>query len=131
MTNNSSDPIEKYLTAIETGTVDDCTAIASDMTFDATVPEWRFQVRGATAVREELGRWYAAPGAFEDLTRTAIPGGELVQFLLRWVEDGVDFAAHQAHVLEVAGDEIVRDTVWCGGRWSATLQAEMAHAQQQ
>lgn len=130
-TTSSSDPVSQYLTAIETATIAACPAIAADMTFDATVPEWRFQVEGATKVREELGRWYGTPGTFEDMTRTAIPGGELVQFLLRWVEDGVDFAVHQAHVLEVAGDRIVRDTTWCGGRWSATLQAEMANAEQQ
>ncbi|MGH9126393.1 MAG: hypothetical protein ACRDZ8_16950 [Acidimicrobiales bacterium] len=125
-----TDPISQFLTAIETATIADCPAIAPDMTFDATVPEWRFQVEGAPKIREELSRWYATPGAFEEVSRTAIPGGEVVQFLLRWVEDGVDFAVHQAHVLEVAGDRIVRDTTWCGGRWSATLQAEMAHAAQ-
>jgi hypothetical protein len=130
-TSNRTDPISQYLAAIETAAIDDCPAIAADMTFDATVPEWRFQVRSAPAVRAELRRWYATPGAFEELTRAAIPGGELVQFLLRWEEDGIDFAVHQAHVLEVTGGQIVRDTVWCGGRWSATLQAEMAHAQLQ
>ena len=124
-----TDPISQYLAAIEGATIADCPAIAAGMTFDATVPEWRFQVQGATKVKEELSRWYATPGAFDDLSRTAIPGGELVQFRLRWVEDGVDFAVHQAHVLAVAGGQVVSDTTWCGGRWSATLQAEMAQAQ--
>ena len=123
-----TDPISQYLSAIETATIADCPVIATGMAFDATVPEWRFQVYGAEKVREELGKWYATPGAFEEVVRTAIPGGELVQFLLRWVDDGVDFAVHQAHVVELAGGQIVRDTAWCGGRWPASLQAEMAGA---
>jgi len=30
--------------------------------------------------------------------------------------------------LEVRDGRITRDQVWCGGRWSATLLAEMAEA---
>jgi len=40
----------------------------------------------------------------------------------------VPHAAHQAHVLGIEGDRVVRHEVWCGGRWSAELQAEMADA---
>jgi hypothetical protein len=58
-----------------------------------------------------------------------VPSGELVEFTFRWLEDGVAHAVHQAHVVKVAGGRIVSDTVWCGGRWSATLLAEMADAQ--
>jgi len=128
MTN--TDPITEYLSAIESATIVECQAVASDMILDATVPEWRFSVRGGDAVRQELARWYGTPGSFEDLTRTAIPGGEFVQFMLRWEEGGVPFTVHQAHVVEVADGRIVRDTAWCGGRWSATLLAEMADAHQ-
>ena len=80
------------------------------------------------AVRAELARWYADPGTFEDLTRTPVAGGELVTFTLRWEENGVPHAAHQARVLSVAAHRIVRDQVWCGGRWPAALLAEMADA---
>ncbi len=125
-----TDPVTEYLSAIENATITECQAIAPDMTFDATVPEWRFSVRGGDAVRQELAKWYGTPGSFEDLTRTAIPAGEFIQFMLRWEEGGVPFAVHQAHVVEVDSGRIVRDTAWCGGRWSATLLAEMADAQQ-
>jgi SnoaL-like domain len=125
-----TDPITEYLSAIEKATITESGAMAPDMIFDATVPEWRFSVRGRDAVRQELAKWYATPGSFEDLTRTPIPAGEFVQFVLRWEEGGIPFAVHQAHVVEVADGRIVRDTAWCGGRWSATLLAEMADAQQ-
>ncbi|HEY2428307.1 MAG TPA: hypothetical protein VGI06_05220 [Acidimicrobiales bacterium] len=123
-------PIDRYLAAIEEATMDRCDALAPDVTLDATVPNWRFNVVGDEAVRSELARWYADPGSFEELVRTPLPHGELVEFTLRWVEGGVPHAVHQAHKIEVAGDRIARDQVWCGGRWSATLLAEMADAQQ-
>jgi hypothetical protein len=129
-TNANTDPVSQYLAAIEHATIPTCDALAPDVTLDATVPNWRFSVHGAGPVREELARWFADAGSFEDMVRTPLPSGELVEFTLRWVEGGVPHAAHQAHVVEVAGGRIARDTVWCGGRWSATLLAEMADAQQ-
>jgi ketosteroid isomerase-like protein len=125
-----TDPISRYLAAIENATIPACDALAPDVTLDATVPNWRFNVRGDAAVRDELARWYATAGSFEELVRTPLPAGELVEFTLRWDDDGVPHAVHQAHVVEVAAGRIARDTVWCGGRWSATLLAEMADAQQ-
>jgi hypothetical protein len=50
----------------------------------------------------------------------------LVRFVLTWEEQGEPFMCHQAHVIEVEDDRIVRDTVYCGGRWNSTLMAEMA-----
>ena len=79
-------------------------------------------------MRAELARWYADAGSFEELRRTPVPNGELVEFTLRWQEGGAPFAAHQAHIIEVAGGMVTSDRVWCGGRWPATLLAEMAEA---
>ena len=120
--------IGRFLTSIQTGVMSETDALRDDVVLDATVPNWRFTVCGAAAVRAELARWYADPGTFEELTRTPVPGGELVTFTLRWEENGVPHAAHQAHVLLVADHGIVRDQVWCGGRWPAALLAEMADA---
>ena len=122
-------PIERYLAAIEGAAMDDCDALGTEITLDATVPNWRYQVQGSSAVKAELSRWYADTGAFEELKRTPLPRGELVEFTLRWEEEGVPHAAHQAHVLEVTDGRITKDQVWCGGRWPATLLAEMAGEQ--
>jgi hypothetical protein len=119
-------PVEQYLAAIEGAAMNDCDALGSEITLDATVPNWRYQVQGSSAVKAELSRWYADTGAFEELKRTPLSTGELVEFTLRWEEGGVPHAAHQAHVLEVVDGRITRDQVWCGGRWPATLLAEMA-----
>ena len=120
--------IGRYLASIESGAMAETDALGDGVVLDATVPNWRFTVRGADAVRAELARWYADPGTFEDLTRTPVPGGELVTFTLRWEENGIPHAVHQAHVLSVGRKGIVRDQVWCGGRWPAALLAEMADA---
>ena len=93
--------IGRYLASIEGGAMAETDALGDGVVLDATVPNWRFTVRGADAVRAELARWYADPGTFEDLTRTPVPGGELVTFTLRWEENGIPHAVHQAHVLSV------------------------------
>jgi hypothetical protein len=120
--------VGRYLAAIEQARMGDCDVLNPDVLLDATVPNWRYSVRGNEAVRTELSRWYGNAGTFEELTRTELPSGELVEFSLRWEEDGIPHAVHQAHILEVADGLIIRDQVWCGGRWSATLLAEMAES---
>ncbi len=72
--------------------------------------------------------WYADPGQFLDLERTAIPGGELVEFTLTWMEEGVPHRVHQAHILQVAEGRVSRDTAFCGGRWPADLVQQMEEA---
>lgn len=130
MEESSGGPVDRYLASIEAATIDRCDALSPDIVLDATVPSWRFTVRGAAGVRDELGRWFAHPGRFEELLRSPLPNGELVEFTLAWEENGVPHAVHQAHVLEVAQHHIVADRTWCGGRWPASLLAEMAQAAQ-
>ncbi len=126
--NHGAGPVARYLAAIEGAAMADCDALSPDMTLDATVPNWRFTVRGDAAVRSELGRWYADAGAFEGLRRMPLPTGELVEFTLRFEEGGVPHAVHQAHIVEVADGLVTHDQVWCGGRWPAARLAEMAEA---
>jgi hypothetical protein len=51
-----------------------------------------------------------------------------VEYTLSWSENGVPHAGHHLHVLTVRDDQIVADTVFCGGRWPAALLAEMEAA---
>jgi hypothetical protein len=122
-------PIDALLAGIEAGAVPDG-VFSDEAILDATVPNWRYTTRGAAAVQEELSRWYADPGAFNELHRTPLPEGELVQFTLTWNENGVTHMCHQAHILFLNGRQITSDTAWCGGRWPAPLIAEMAAASQ-
>src|SRR5258708_5376510 len=79
----STGPIDSYLEAIESATMSTCDALAPDVTLDATVPNWRFTVAGDDAVRAALGGWYADAGSFEELKRTPLPTGELIELTLR------------------------------------------------
>jgi hypothetical protein len=123
-------PIDGFLAAVAAGAIESCDVWTSDVVLDATVPDWRFRRDGVVALKAEYAHWFGDPGRFEELRRIPFPGGEVVAYLLTWVENGVPHAAHHVHVLDVRDGRIVRDTVVCGGRWPASLLAEMQAAQQ-
>jgi hypothetical protein len=121
--------IERFLTAIQTATIPACDAWSADATLDATVPNWRLHASGPDAIRAEYARWFAEPGQFGELRRCPLAGdGEVVEYTLSWTENGVPHAAHHMHLLTVRDDQIVADTAFCGGRWPASLLAEMEAA---
>ena len=124
--------VDTFLDAIEHAAIAECDVWSTDATLDATVPNWRMQMTGADAIRAEYGRWFADKGRFEELRRYPAADGrtEIVEYTLSWSENGVPYAGHHLHVLTVRDDQIVADTVFCGGRWPASLLAEMeaAHA---
>ena len=137
----SSPVIDKFLDAIVSAAIPGSDLWSADATLDATVPNWRMHVTGPDAIRSEYARWFADAGEFRDLRRFAIRGGaapddrapddggrELVEYTLIWQENGVPHAAHHMHLLTVRDELIVADTVFCGGRWPASLLAEMEAA---
>src|SRR5271165_7072602 len=125
-----SSAVDQFLNAIQTATIPACDAWSADATLDATVPNWRLHAVGADAIRAEYARWFADPGHFDELRRYTVEGGEVevVEYTLSWSENGVPHAAHHMHLLSVRDDRIVADTVLCGGRWPASLLAEMEAA---
>ena len=123
-----TEPVVAFLTGIEGAALPE-DLFCEDALLDATVPNWRFRVQGAAAVREELGRWYADPGRLDEVRRNAIDDGELVEFTLTWEEEGVPHMCHQAHVVRLREGRISSDTVFCGGRWPEPLLAQMQDAQ--
>jgi hypothetical protein len=128
ITASSTTVVDRLLDAIRSGDL-----VAADHLFapacilDAVVPGWRFAVNGDEAIRAEYARWFADPGEFEELRRLPTEHGEVLEYTLSWVENGVPHAVRHIHVLEVdaEADRIVSDHVWCGGRWPASLLAEM------
>ena len=99
-----------------------------DATLDATVPGWRFQLAGAEAIVAEYSRWFTHPSRLEALERHPIEGGEVIRYLQTFEVDGQPHAAHHAHLLQVAGDRIAADVVFCGGRWGPELLAQIGPA---
>lgn len=120
-----ADVVDRWLEGVQNADVGSRDVFADDAVLDATVPGWRFSLRGAERIEAQFDHWYADVGRFEELERVSLPGGELVRFFLTWKEAGVPHAAHQAHLLMIRDDRIVADTMFCGGRWPASLLAEM------
>ena len=85
---------------------------------------------GADAIRASTARWFADPASSRSSAGTPplTASTEIVEYTLSWSENGVPHAAHHLHVLTVRDDRIVADTVFCGGRWPASLLAEMEAA---
>lgn len=129
-TSANTTAIDRLLAGIEAATIPE-DVFSDQAVLDATVPNWRFSVRGGEAVRAELTHWFADPGNFLTLQRTPLPDGELVEFTLVWDEEGVEHTCHQAHILRCVNDRVATDTAFCGGRWPAQLVAEMRRAQSQ
>jgi len=127
-TTGTREAVNRFAAAIEAGTGVEPGLFAADAVVDATVPNWRWTIRGADAIAETFAGWFADPGRFESVRRSPLPDGELLEFTLTWEENGVPHACHQAHRLTVRDGAIVEDTVFCGGRWNAALLAEMAEA---
>jgi hypothetical protein len=121
--------VDRFLEAATTGRGVPADLFTPDAILDATVPGWRFEARGAGAVANCYSGWFKDEAAFEELERLPVDGGEVVTYLLAWVERGVPHAAHHCHVLRLAGDgRIAADRFFCGGRWDAGLLAQMAAA---
>ena len=131
METDGANPIDAFLDAVTAGSIATCEVWTEDVVLDATVPDWRFRKNGVPALKDEYAHWFADPGSFEELRRIPLPDGEVVDYLLTWMEGGVPHAAHHVHVLEVRDGRISRDTVMCGGRWPAALLAEMQASQQE
>ena len=121
--------VDRFLGAVCAGGGVPADLFAADAELDATVPGWRFGVRGADDVARQYSSFFADQGAFEELERLPVDGGDVVCYLLTWVERGVPHAAHHCHMLRFAADgRIAGDRFFCGGRWDAGLLAEMASA---
>jgi len=131
MTTTTTTAVDGLLAAITAGDGDAAASLyAVDAVLDATVPGWRFSVRGNTRIAERFAQWFADEGRFDELERRPIPDGEVVTYLLTWVENGVPHAAHHCHVLTLDADGLItRDELFCGGRWDAALLARMQEAE--
>jgi hypothetical protein len=121
--------IDRFCAAIASARVDEADVFCEDVLLDATVPNWHFVRQGCETVRAVLSGWFTDSGRFSTLRRTPLADGELVEFELVWDEGGGPHAYRQVHILSLRDGRIARDTMWCGGRWTASMLAEMEEAQ--
>jgi hypothetical protein len=128
MTSPTPTTTERFLEAIAAGAGIPDDLFVADAVLDATVPGWRFEVRGAHAVAAKYSQWFENPAEFEELDRHRFDGGEVVTYLQAFVWNGVPHAVRHCHVLTIRDGRIAHDQFFCGGRWPAGLLAEMATA---
>jgi hypothetical protein len=121
--------VDLLLDGIRAGSVSP-DAYDDEAVWDGVVPGWRFALSGAAAIAAEYARWFAHPAELHEVRRSATGDGEVVEYTMAWTEDGVPHAARHVHVLDVdpGTGRIVTEHVWCGGRWSAGILAEMEAA---
>jgi hypothetical protein len=120
--------IDLLLDGIATGAVP-ADLLTDDAVLDAVVPNWRFTVTGSTAVAGVYGSWFHRPVRVAELRRHPIACGEVAEYTLGWVVDGMAHASRHVHVLHLATDgRIASDHFWCGGIWPAPLLARMQAA---
>jgi hypothetical protein len=117
--------VDAYLDQLAEGVLRTTGLLADDAVFSATVPQWRYQVRGADAVRGELGSWFGVPTRIVEERRIPTEEGEVVVLGLRWEEGGQTWGAHQTHVLTVRDGRIAHLHAACGGRWSPEVLAQL------
>lgn len=123
------DVVGELLGAIEVGHGGDADVFTADAEWDATVPDWRYRVRGGRAVRAKFAEWFGEPSHVDRARRFRAGAVEIVELDLRTIENGVPVWAHQVHLFELRDGLIARDVVFCGGSWTAERMAEMAAAQ--
>lgn len=127
-TTSTATAVDGLLAGIVAGSVP-ADLYTDDAVLDAVVPNWRFAVTGRDAIAALYGGWFHLSVRFAELRRLAVEGGEVVEYTLHWVEDGVAHASRHVHVLDLAPDgRIASDHVWCGGIWPAALLARMEWA---
>jgi hypothetical protein len=124
-----STTIDDFLAAVRSGDGIPLELYAPDAELDATVPNWRFSRHGAAEIAGVYAGWFADPAEMEELERMPNGTGEVVRYLLTWRQDGVPHAAHHVHLLTLdSSGRIDKDVVFCGGRWDATLLAQIGEA---
>lgn len=124
--------VDRFLELIETGQGADMAQLfAPGATLDATVPGWRFHLRGPEAITGRFSVWFADSARFEELDRHTAGDVEFVTYLIAAEDDkGVPYVAHQSHRLSIDSSGLIAsDQFFCGGRWDAALLAKMAEAQ--
>jgi hypothetical protein len=119
--------VDRFLETVRTGRVSP-DLYAEGARLDATVPGWRFQANGPIQIAAEYSSWFSCPSVLHTVERHPIEGGEVVRYFHTFEVGGKIHAAHHLHVLQVEGDRIVSDVVFCGGRWGPEVLAQLGPA---
>ena len=120
--------VVECLRTLDAGTL--ATLYKPDVLLDANVPEWRYQLQGVDAVRQQLGEeWAPVLAAGHQVTALRarpMDGGLVVETEVRFQEDGEERLWRDVHLLRFDGDAIAEHTLYCTGLWDAATIARQA-----
>ena len=118
--------IRRFVEAMRTAQWDGVEAVyTDDALFDASVPNWHFQLEGGDKCVAQLADWFGiAPTVFEHVV-TATEDGAVVDFEMRRTCPGNPAENHaphlegtrQAHIFRLRDGKIFEERVYCSGEW--------------
>jgi hypothetical protein len=91
--------------------------LAPETVFDATVPGWRFLLRGPESIVRQLHHWWPTPAELPFSRVTPTTEGAVVEFERRWLGDGGLRGCRQVHILVLDGERVREMRVTCAGEW--------------
>lgn len=121
-----SDAVERLIDALRTAEWEGLeSAYTSDSLFDASVPNWHFQLEGADKAVEQLADWFSITPTVFEVNVAKTENGAVVDFEMRRTCPGNPAENHaphlegtrQAHIITLQDGKISEQRVFCSGEW--------------
>jgi hypothetical protein len=90
--------------------------LVPETVFDASVPGWRFRLRGPEQIVSQLYHWWPTPGELPASRITPTAEGVVLEFERHWFEDGERCGGRQVHVLVLDGESLRELRITCAGK---------------
>lgn len=101
----------------------------ADALFDASVPQWRYQLKGREAITEKLAEEAATMGPQARVTDwrvTPIDDGIVVQMEVSFTDGGEECLWREVDLFHTDGEFITEHVNYCTGIWDAATIARQA-----
>jgi hypothetical protein len=91
-------------------------SLVPETVFDATVPGWRFRLRGTDQIVSQLYHWWPTPAELPSYRVTPTAEGVVLEFERPWLEHGERCGCRQVHVLVLDGERLRELRITCAGK---------------
>lgn len=88
-----------------------------DALFDINLPQWRFQLRGPGAIRQQLDEWHPIAPDLVEWNLRPTSWGAVVELAL-WEGDDHGLYSRSVHLFDLHGERIARHVMYCIGDMS-------------
>lgn len=97
-----------------------------DALLDVNVPEWRYQLQGPAAIRQQFREEAVASPRVVGLRPTVTADGVVVELETRFDHEGEGRLWREVHIFHTDGEMVWEHTVYCTGVWDADTIARQA-----